>query len=648
MFRIAVTCAVPCLCSLLLLSQPAAGDAPDRITTQREEFMNAYDAIEHNKKAPPDSKALKEYILYPYLQALRLMQSLQQTPADARVNQHIIAFLNAQQDAAATKALRSAWLSSLAARGQWNTFLKYFRDDGSAESRCQQINALVATHHQAEAASLVAPLWLNGDRLPGACNTSFDWARKQQIITPALLEQRIRLVLKNGNYELARDLIGDLPASQAAPLYQWITLIADPQAAIDSVISHPDVKVEDDALQDGWTRLARKDQDAAIARLPMLIKSRNWNTAQASPYVLTLALALAWNRREETLDYFARVMPTDMTEQAHEWQARAALWRGNWEQVKRLISTMPDALKSQVRWRYWLVRAKERTQGIDAARNGYQQLMNNEDNYFGALAAARINAAYTPHLHPFAFDASAIQQLAALPEMQRIHELYAVQLTPEATTEWNAELSTLNATEQFAAAALAHQWHWYEQAILVCARLNQFDDYAFLYPHPYDAEVQAAAKLSGLPVDLIYAQLRQESLYRSDAQSVAGALGLMQLIPASARITARKLKFARLSDADLFKPAINIPLGAMHLKQTMDVFNDQLIPGLAAYNGGPTAARRWLPDSEMDSDVWIENIPYNETRIYIGRILWHRVIFTWLRTHKPVDTTEWLKQVRAM
>ena len=232
--------------------------------------------------------------------------------------------------------------------------------------------------------------------------------------------------------------------------------------------------------------------------------------------------------------------------------------------------------------------------------------------------------------------------------MQRIHELYVVQLTPEATTEWNAALSTLNATEQFAAAALAHQWHWYEQAILVCAKLNQFDDYQFLYPHPYDTEVQAAAKLSGLPVDLIYAQLRQESLYRSDAQSTAGALGLMQLIPASARITARRLKFARPSDEDLFKPAINIPLGAMHLKQTMDAFNDQLIPGLAAYNGGPTAARRWLPEGEMDSDVWVENIPYNETRIYIGRILWHRVIFTWLRTHKPVDTTEWLSQVRAM
>lgn len=648
MSRTAAICPFICLCFLILVPDLASGTAPALTTTQRDEFIKAYAVVGHKQKVAPDSKALQEYILYPYLQAARLLQRLQQSSSDARLNDQIIRFLTAQQDAPAARDLRNGWLLSLADHRRWREFLKFFRDSGDAELRCQHINALVATHHDDDAAPLVAPLWLSSDRLPGACNTSFDWARSKNIITPMLLEQRIRLVLQNGNYELARDLIGDLPPSQAAPLRQWIKLIADPQGAIDSIIDHPDIKVEDNALQDGWTRLARKNQDAAIARLPGLIKSRGWNDAQASPYVLSLALALSWSRRDETLDYFARVAPADMTEQAYEWQARAALWQGDWELLKRLINTMPESLKSQVRWRYWLVRATERTQGIDAARSGYQQLMNSEDNSFGALAAARINAAYTPHPHPFSFDTAAIENLATTSSMQRIHELYAVQLASEATSEWNSELTRLNSKEQFAAAALAHQWGWFEQTILVCARLNQFDDYAFLYPHPYDDEVQSAAKLSGLPVDLIYAQLRQESLYRSDAQSAAGALGLMQLIPSSARLTARRLKMATPSNDDLYQPATNIPLGAMHLKQTIDAFDDQLIPGLAAYNGGPTAARRWMPDAEMDSDVWIANIPYNETRIYIGRILWHSVIFAWLRTHQPVDVESWLKPVKPL
>jgi soluble lytic murein transglycosylase len=363
---------------------------------------------------------------------------------------------------------------------------------------------------------------------------------------------------------------------------------------------------------------------------------------------LNLALALAWNRRSEALEYFARVLPRDMNDQAYEWQARAALWRGDWLLVNKLIDAMPASLKSRVRWRYWQVRATERTQGIDAARAGYQQLVTTEDNYFAALAAARLNAPYAPHPLVFNFDQAALQKLSALADMQRIRELVAVQLTAQAISEWNSALSTLNAADQFVAAALAHQWGWYEQTILITAKQSQFNDYEFLYPHPFDDEVKAATALSGLSADFINAQLRQESLYRRDAKSGANALGLMQLIPSSARQTARQMKFAKPSDEDLYKPAVNIPIGAVHMKQMIDSFNGHVVLALAAYNGGPTAVRRWLPDSTIDSDVWTENIPFNETRTYVGRVLWHSLIFQWLRTHQPVSTDGWLKPVKAM
>ena len=633
------------LCCLSVATRAAT---PDTLAAQRNEFMQSYTAAQQDKNAGVDSKSLKEYVLFPYLQAVRLLREVQAAPTNKVLNQKISAFLDSQGQSPAARDLRHAWLLALASRNEWSTFQKYYRDDGDAELRCQNINALLATEHENEVAALVLPLWLTSERLAAACNAPFQWARDNHVITPALLEQRIRLALKNGNYQLARDLVEGVPVPQSIPLLQSIALIENPLAAMDAVITHPNIKYEPTALLDGWTRLARKNQDAAIVRLPRLINARELNDSDASPYILNLALALAWNRRSETLEYFSRVIPRDMNDQAYEWQTRAALWRGDWLLVNKLINAMPASLKSQVRWRYWQVRATERTQGIDATRGAYQQLVNTEDNYFAALAAARINTPYAPHPLSFSFDQAMMQKLSSLPDMQRIRELVAVQLTQQAISEWNSALANMNAADQFAAAALAHQWGWFEQTILITAKQSQFNDYEFLYPHPFDEEVKTATALTGLPADFIYAQLRQESLYRRDAKSGANALGLMQLIPSSARQTARRLKIARPSDEDLYKPAINIPIGAAHMKQMIDSLNGHVVLALAAYNGGPTAIRRWLPDSAVDSDVWIENIPFNETRTYVPRVLWHSLIFQWLRTKQPVSTEGWLKPVRAM
>jgi len=633
------------LATLLLSFSTTRVSAADLLSTQRSEFRRAFDAVEQDKQLPADSRALKDYVLYPYLHAARLTRELQGAPTDKQLSQRIVAFIDAQGATAATRELRHAWLLTLALRSEWKTFLSYYRDDGDAEMRCQNINALLATQREAEVPGLIPTLWLNSDRLPTDCNAIFRWAHDHQVISPELQEQRIRLALKAANTQLARDLLDGLAPQQSTPLRQWISMIEDPLSSIDAAIAHPAVAIDSTALQDGWTRLARKNPDAAIARLPQLIKSRSLNDADASPFLLNLALALAWNRRKEALEYFSKVAPRDMSDQAYEWQARAALWRSDWSLVNKLINAMPSALNSQVRWRYWQVRSTERTQGIDSARAGYQQLVNTEDNYFAALAAARIGVPYSPHPLLFSFDRTTIDKLAGMPDMQRIHELVAVQLTQQAVNEWNPVIAGLSTSEQFAAASLAHQWGWYDQTILITAKQAQFNDYAFLYPRPYDAEVKTASTLSHLPADFIYGQLRQESLYRRDAKSTAGALGLMQLIPSTARIIARQLKRAKPSDEDLYKPEINIPLGAVHLRQMIDSFKGHSVLALASYNGGSTAVRRWLPDATMDADVWIENIPFNETRTYVPRVLWHTLIFEWLQTGKPVNTEAWLKPI---
>ena len=631
--------------------------ASDPYTIARREFMQAYAAINPTGTAATnitsssadDSAALQAYMLYPYLQAARLQRALVQVGRDvAAVDQSIKAFLAKQNGSLAGRELRRGWLLDLAARQLWPELLANLPANGiDAELRCLAMTAQLSVSPPVSPdAAALRGLWLSTERLPTACNAPFEAARSAGIISSDLIEQRARLVLKAGNTALARELAEMLPASRAAPLKQWASLIEKPAPAIDALVAHPTMSIEADALQDGWTRLARKDQDAAIKRLPGLMRARHLTDGTASPFVLNLALALSWSRRDEALSYFDRVKAADFSDQTHEWRTRAALWAGKWTQVQQYILAMPEALRGQARWRYWLARADEQLNDPKAARAIYEALVAGDDNYYAAMAAAKVSVAYTPHQQPMAVDDNLTQALLKLAGMQRAHELLAVQLRNEATAEWNQVFVTLQPGEHLAAAQLAHDWAWYDQAVATTAKLGLFNDYEFLYPRPYDPEVNAAATLSGLSTDLIYGVMRQETLFRADAQSSANARGLLQLVPETARLTARKFKLPVPSPDDLFNPVVNVPLGALNLSTLIDDFDGQLVLALAAYNAGPVAARRWLPSQAMAADIWVENIPYNETRNYVQKVLWHSLVFRWLRDGKPVATQAWQVKVQ--
>ena len=633
--------------TLLLVTTLTAASDPD--TEVRREFRQAWVSLD--SAANTDSAALRGYVLYPYLQAARLQHALTQAGHDsALLDQQIKAFLTAQQGLPVVRELRRSWLLDLATRQQWSEFLVHLPADTSdVELKCWQASAMLAVAPDSEQRALldqlIPKLWLSGNHLPAACNAPFDWGRGHGVITATLIEQRARLVLKAGDTEFARELALNLTEKQAEPIKQWAILIEKPQQAFDALIANPGIKVEDAILQDGWSRFVRKDVDAALTRFSAFIKSRGFAPEAASPYAQSLALSLSWSRRSEALGYFAQVLATDKTDQGHEWHARAALWAGDWPLVVRVISEMPESLKSQARWRYWLARAQQQMRNDSSFRALYEALVATDDNYFAAMAAARLGVRYVPHLQSLVVDSSATRQLAAQPVMQRMHELISVNLRAQASAEWNAVASTWSPEQQLAVMRLISDWGWYEQVVAVTARMGQYNDYELLYPQPYDPAVTAAARLTGLTADLIYAQMRQESLFRADAVSSANARGLLQLLPTTARSTARQFKLPVPADEDLFNPQVNVPLGAAHLKSLVDAFNGQTLLALAAYNAGSTAARRWLPARPMDSDIWMENIPYNETRTYVQRIMWHSLVFHWLRNREPLDTKAWLAQV---
>ncbi|MDB6015205.1 MAG: soluble lytic murein transglycosylase [Gammaproteobacteria bacterium] len=646
-----MTAAAVTLALLCGTAAHSAGTAASYAET-RKSFQDAYARATTSvtEAGEADSESLKNYPLYPYLQAARIQQTLGGTDATllSQADKRAGDFIAVYGQQPVTRSLRRAWLDSLARRSQWTQFLAAYRDAGASDAtRCESFNARIELGKTDGLAADIAKEWLTPRSLP-ECDHPFAWLKQNGALTTALMEERVHLALDNNNAAFARQIIEQLPPDRAAALFQWAGLLESPLRSVDALIASPSTPVNELALLAGWKRLTRMDPDAAKERYTKFVNARGLSHESASPYALALALALAWARDPAALEYFDLVAASDFDDPALEWWARAALWAKNWKLAAHAIAAMTETNRQTARWRYWAARTREESHDEQAAQPIYESLLA-DDNYYSGMAAAHLSRLMTPHPQSVPVNTDLLGTLQKVPALERARELFLCGMRPEAMAEWQFGSEALPAEARTQSIRLAAEWGWYDQAVTVATAQHVFNDYTLLYPRPYDAEVNAAAHLAQLAPEIVYGVVRQESLYRIDAVSNAGARGLMQLQPATARSTARYYKRPTPALTDLFDPYINTALGAARLRMLLDEFDDQIPVALAGYNAGPNAVMRWLPQEPLDSDIWIENIPYNETRGYVQRILWHSLMFTWLRTQGHAQQTQsWLTPIRPL
>jgi soluble lytic murein transglycosylase len=626
------------------IAQPAAGEAPQPV---RAEFFEAYTAAQLGLgSAERDSPALASYALYPYVRAARLAYALQRTSAGASEADRLTEdFLNAHGREPVTGPLRRAWLESLARRAEWQQLLEHYDAASASETlACAQLNARIALQQTSGLEAAIKERWLAPYKLPPECEPVFKWLRERGGIDDALVAERARRLLGNGQASFARVVAQRLPGAQAAPLLKWADLIEKPLESIDALLADSAAGVEAKQLLDAFARLARNAPREALKRFDALRRTRLTSPDAASKASRALALGLAWDRDPEALNFFADVASADLDDDALEWLVRAALWKQDWNAARNGVAVMSAAKQSEAAWRYWTGRAAEATGDGALARERYGSLAQ-DDNYYAAMAGARLGKRVEPHVEPLQADNEAIERIAREAPFVRAHELLLSGLRPLATLEWNAGYAALEPALKLQAVHLAARWGLHDVAVATATSQGVFKDYALLYPRPFRKEVTAAVGFTRIDEPLLYGVLRQESLFRPDATSLAGAVGLAQLGYSTAELTASRWQLPRPSRADLYDPETSIRLGAARLSTLIDKYSGQLPVALAAYNAGESAAERWLPERAMDNDVWTENIPYNETRAYVRRVLWHSLVFGWLEDGRAKSTKGWLGSI---
>ena len=206
--------------------------------------------------------------------------------------------------------------------------------------------------------------------------------------------------------------------------------------------------------------------------------------------------------------------------------------------------------------------------------------------------------------------------------MQRLVELYAIGDRSDARREWAKLLPNLDAAQRAAAAYLIADIGWIDLSIMAANAADLHDDLSLRFPSPFTPTFVKESRARAVPISFLYGVARQESAFAPAARSSAGALGLMQLMPATAAATARNAGEPIPLTAALFDPVVNVHIASRHLAELLERYDGNRILVAAAYNAGPHRVDRWLRDRPArPADIWIETIPFAETRDYVKNVM---------------------------
>lgn len=634
---------------------PVAGFADEMLERQRAAFRDVYPKAELGMWQPVEEQQelLSDYALWPDLRAAWLRSR----PGILK-DDEIRIYLEDYDTLKPARDLRYRYALHLAEDGRlldyFAIYERYYQGLNLARLDCHALNAEMNNGRQKRVAGRATELWLVGRSQVDACDPVFDRMRETGVIGPRQHAERFELAVQEKQFSLARWLAKSLDETYQDEARRWIAAQNDPRAFASNYRQYPDDESHRKQLLYATQRIAYRDPLAATEHWALISDTFTFSAEQRYRLLRYKALWAARRHLPEAHGMLGDLgAPPDDTE-VLRWLARSAMLAGDWESVLAHIEAMQAEEKSAEEWLYWRAHALKRTGAEDRARMALQEIAT-ERSYYGFMAADDLGLGYEFSHENMASDEDLIRELARRDEIIRARELFFVGLDSRGRSEWDAAVAYLDADEKPQAAILADRWGWHSRAISAAAKSGQYDDLEIRYPLPYREQFEAFAEAASIRDSWAFAIARSESVFMRDVRSSAGAVGLMQLMPATGKETAKEIDLEYAGLITLTDPASNIRLGTTYLGMMYEKFEDHRVLATAAYNAGPANVESWLPRSvNVDARIWIENIPFNETRKYVRRVLETDIVFHWRMTgevrrideeFQPIRTID--KQLRA-
>ena len=588
------------------------------ITAEKEVKRGNYSRLDEHRKN------LKGYPLLPYLEYAYLTKRLSHI-SDKQIEQ----FIDLNSDTPLAGRLRYLWLKRLSRLNRRDDLIEHFRPTKDTALECSYRTALLKKGQTELALDNIKHIWMVGYSQPQECDPIFKAWKNTGDITNELLWQRIELAMQNRQLKLARFLARSLPENDRKQFRLWDKVYRQPQLVDSLKLFSPDNPLHSKILVQGIRRLAFRDIDHAIKSWPKLQDAFTFDLEDQAYIDQTLALLVGQNHHDDALSHLNAFNPQIENQRIREWRIRAALRNHDWPAVLATIGWLTDEEQATTRWQYWRARALEELGFIDEA-SGYYNRLAKERSFHAFLAADRLSLPYSFDNEPAEVTTQQLEAISLLPGFKRAKELLALDRPIEARREWEHTSKRLDEQQLLVAAKLAENWQWHSSAIFTAARISYWNDIPLRFPLGHKNSVIYQANKFDIEPAWVYGILRQESAFVTEARSSKGALGLMQLLPSTGRYIAKKNKTPYSGKYDLLIADKNIKLGSAYLQNVRKRLYDHPVLATAAYNAGYAKVKRWLPENDnMDADIWIETIPYDETRDYLERVLAYTAIYDW-------------------
>ena len=607
------------LIAILILGPLALQAKLPQPQTQDEVFLAARAAVRADdyEKLGIYAAQLQGYLLQPYVEAWRILPRMEDVPAE-----QVRAFLSREEGTVLAQQVRREWLKALGKKRQWDLFRAEY-PLFAGEDNDIACYALQARWEQQDASALaeVRVHWVAPRELPVGCVPLAEALIAGGKFTNRQVWERIRLLLEAGAVSAAWRSAEYLPPSEALNRAQLFAVAAGPLRYLDDRKRNLSKRAVRELTVFAVHRQARTDPIAAAGYWDK--KLRAGFSVEEQGYVWgQLALHAARRNLPEALLWYrnAAEAGAQLSEEQLAWRVRAALRQGDWAHVLVSAHLMSPPQSNEPAWIYWQGRAAQALGNDAEARTQFARIAG-EHHFYARLAAEELGLALAIPPKGFAPAAEDVAAIGRQPGFKRAVALYQLGQRLDSAREWIWTIRGMDDKQLLAAAEFARQNEMFDRAINTADRTLALHDFGMRFLAPYRNALGDNARAQQLEEAWVLGLVRQESRFISEIKSSAGAAGLMQLMPATAKWVAGRMGMRDYSWRRVTDTSVNAALGTWYLRHVLDDLDGSPVLAAAAYNAGPGRARRWRDTRPLEGAIYAETIPFNETRDYVKKVM---------------------------
>lgn len=616
---------------ILIITFPLAA-LSERINTQllsqdQTNFLAAKYALKNNKRYQFQQlrKKLHQYPLAIYLDYNTQSQELMTLPS-----YHFINKSKKFTDTPLELRLKHQYLLKTGKQKRWQDFLAISptlpRDK---KLQCYYYRAKLAQGDKITAYSGAKKMWLNGYSLPKACDPLFYQWQKSGFLTQKLIWKRLLLAFDAKQINLVQYLVKQVTTHKKEADY-LLSIYYKPARLFKLTNKQNITPHLIDVINAGIKKLSKYNLNQSTQLYIHFLNLDFFDddkVKEINRYIVKQALIQQNNNLVKHVD---NMLPLIRDDHLTEMRLRWALRNNDYSALEKTLPLLSEQTKNKPRWLFWLARIDK------TIREKKLTELSQQRNYYGFIAAQVLNHPIKLQAQHATLDFNQYWTLINSPGFMRTKELMAINNIHLARQEWKYLLQHANKDSQLQYAIIAKQNKWYALGVQGTIQAKLWDHVSLRFPFAHQDEFNHASKTYDVSIDEIMAIARRESAFHPQATSPVGAKGLMQLMPKTAKYTAKKYRIKLKKNQQLYEPSVNIKLGTAYYSELLDKFNDNRVLATAAYNAGPHRVKSWLNKTKEPIDVFafIESIPFKETREYVQAVFSYRLIYETQRGEK--------------